>query len=107
MGNCFRFLPGELRSDRELARAAVQQNGTVLAYMSPELQDLDIAIAAVKQSLQAVQHVKAEFMPDVMKMLDNLPRQDKDARNDVRIVRDPKLQKHFKMLGLPVTATPE
>jgi len=113
IGRAFPFLPLEFRGDRELALAAVRQDGTAIASMSPDLQDLKIATAAVRQNPQAICYVEAGLRAGVARALGDERLKDfgfrspqaPQAPREAQKAPDPKLRKHFKTLGLDDTAT--
>jgi len=114
VGRAFSFLPLDLRADKELALAAVTQDGTAITGMSPSIQDVKIASAAVKQNRVAICYVEASLRPAVAEALNDsklldfgykAPQSPEAAREEPRKARDPKLRKHFKMLGLDEACT--
>lgn len=115
VGNCFRFLPMELKDDRELALAAVHQDGMALSLLTPELRDFEISVVAVRQNSNALQHVNSQLRDPVTKATGgsavpgNVPIQNGRIgfKYASRQKKDEKLLKHFKILGLKETATPE
>ena len=59
----------DLRKDRDVVLAAVQQNGLALQYASEDLRkDRDVVLAAMEQNGYAIEHASPELKADALKM---------------------------------------
>merc|ERR1712194_336478 len=65
MGYALEHASAELKADREVVLAAVQQNGVALYYASAELKaDRDFVLATVQVNGDALRHASAELQED-------------------------------------------
>uniref|UniRef100_A0A7S4VET2 J domain-containing protein n=1 Tax=Alexandrium monilatum TaxID=311494 RepID=A0A7S4VET2_9DINO len=95
-----------LRSDRELAMAAVQKDGTALRCVPPEAQDLEMALAAVRQTKLAVQFVAEPLQAAVAEARGWQQVPETSHVIDIGEARQ-KLKRHFQTLGLSEKAPEE
>lgn len=74
-GDVLRFADPALLNDREVLMAAVCQSGTALGLARADMQDLEMAIAAVKVDKRSLVFVARRLRPDVLKFLglDKMP----------------------------------
>lgn len=117
-GESLRFAHKSLLSDKEIACLAIKNCGIALSLISPEIQDLDMVLMAVKNDPRAFGFVEPRLHEEVKKKLGfhTMPGWNQRApppsgpnfggSGTTRMVL-PSVKKHFEMLGLPESATPE
>ena len=60
--NTFEYASSTIRDNKEIILAVVNKNGMLLRWVAPEKQDKEIAMAAIKNDMEAV-----KYMSDVLK----------------------------------------
>lgn len=87
-----RYLPPELRSDKQAVLTAVAKDGRVLEYLNTELRkDKDVALTAVSCRGESLQHVDNELRKDkevVLAAVSNHGNSLRYASDDLRADRD-------------------
>ncbi|CAE7306412.1 dnaJ [Symbiodinium natans] len=99
--------------DYEVALAAAQNCGLVLALLEPDVQDLPLVLAAIRQDARAMDFVELRLRRAVQEAL-GLPYcpwvsagQGQESTPSTARLADPALKRHLEQLGLPETASAE
>jgi len=65
----FRWASDRLRGNKDLALKAMKRDGLALPFVDPSLQDLEVFVAAVKQTFTAFMYVPTSFKSQVIQEL--------------------------------------
>eukprot|EP00747_Dinoflagellata_sp_TGD_P210118 gnl/TRDRNA2_/TRDRNA2_83439_c3_seq1.p1 gnl/TRDRNA2_/TRDRNA2_83439_c3~~gnl/TRDRNA2_/TRDRNA2_83439_c3_seq1.p1 ORF type:complete len:328 (+),score=69.54 gnl/TRDRNA2_/TRDRNA2_83439_c3_seq1:108-986(+) len=109
-----RYAPEHFLRDREILLTAAKNDGGVLVMIAWEVQDLELCLVAIRQTLDAIDFVAPHLWEDVMQSLGFKINRDRARRTWVppprheggqRPLLPQDLEKHFKALDLPTSAS--
>lgn len=113
-GRALKFASQALREDRTVILTAVRRDGMALLLVRPELQDFEIALAAVESDASALNFVRKNLFDEVLEAhCENrgharpqwIPRRDgkyEPPPEDPRVLHPLQaLKRHFEVLGIP------